>query len=475
LKSPVHAHALDPARSVPGDTKRRLAQSSALEERDGERGRAARTRIARRRGIEIAAATLLTFAIHPSQALAEDGASASSQDTTQTDAESMRRLYWDDGLRFRLFPRLLAPAAEEPFLLTGKVNAMLQVDSDNYVTSDGLESVLSGWEVRRFKLGVGGEIHAIGNPAFTANFELAGTNPQWSDTYLLWKGLPWIGSLEVGNFKPPFSLEALTSSRDVTFMEEGTPVAAFAPGYRFGVAIGGPYFEEGATWALGLFTAVQSQDVGDTTRDAGRIVSRFTWLVSRDAAALRLVHLGLSLTAVDSQDNLEYRSRPESHLAPYLLDTGTLRVHGAELIAIEAAWVEGPFCLQAEAIHSFVQQPGASTLNFGGAYVYASWFLTGESRPYDAARGVFGRLAPRQDFSFRGPGWGALEFGTRLSYLDLTNESIRGGVGHGLTADLTWYLNPHWKIKFEYGFQAIREGTSNGNLQFFQFRFQVDY
>jgi phosphate-selective porin OprO/OprP len=431
--------------------------------------------MARRRESKIVAATLLAVAMTSSAASADDSPSPSSSDTQETDSQSMRRVYWDDGLRFRLGLRPFAPEAEEPFLLTGKVNALLQVDSDNYVTSDGLEKVLSGWEVRRFKLGVGGEIHAMGNPAFAANFELSGTYPEWSDTYLLWRGLPWIGSLEVGNFKPPFSLEALTSSRDVTFMEEASPVDAFAPGYRLGLAIGGPFFENSATWALGLFTAVQPQDVGDTTHDAGRIVSRFTWLVSRDAAARRWVHLGLSLTAVESQDNLEYRSRPESHLAPYLLDTGTLRVGGAELIGIEAAWVEGPFCLQSEAIHSFVQQPSASTLNFGGAYVYASWFLTGESRPYDAARGLFGRLAPRQDFSLHGPGWGALEFGTRLSYLDLTNESIRGGVDHALTADLTWYLNPHWKTKFEYGFEAIREGTSNGNLQFFQFRFQVDY
>jgi phosphate-selective porin OprO/OprP len=433
--------------------------------------------MARREGAEIVAAFLLALAITSSAVFADDSPSPQPPDTQETESQN-RRLYWDDGIRFRLGARPLAPdQSEQPFLITGKVNAALQVDSDNYVTSDGLENVLSAWEVRRFKLGVSGEIHAIGNPSFTTNFELAGTNPQWSDTYLWWQGLPWIGSLKIGNFDPPFSLEALTSSRDVTFMEEATPVAAFAPGYRFGFAIGGPVLEDTVTWNLGLFTAVQSQDVGDTTRDAGRVAGRVTWLAVHDEAARRWVHLGLSVTVVESQDHLQYRSRPESHLAPYLLDTGTLRVGAAELIGLEAAWVEGSFSLQSEFIHSFVDQPGASVLNFGGAYVYASWLLTGECRPYDASRGIFGRLAPRQDFSLRGPGWGAFEVGTRLSYLDLTNESIRGGVGHGVTGDVTWYLNRHWKTKFEYGFEAIRRGSigSNGNLQFFQFRFQVDY
>ena len=438
--------------------------------------------MARRRGSEILTATFLALAVIGASALADETPSPAPSSTQETDSQTPRRIYWDDGLRFRLLPKtpgteegLPVPPEQEPYWITGKVNFRLQVDSDNYVTSDGLEHIDSGWEVRRFQLGVAGEIHAIGNPLYAVNFELAGTNPQWSDTYLFWQGLPWIGSLKVGNFNPPFSLEALISNRDTTFMEEASPVEAFAPGRRIGAAIGTPVWDETVTWSLGLFTSVQTQDVGDTTRDAGRIAGRVTWLVSHDVAARRWVHLGLNLTVVASQDSLRYRSRPESHLAPYLLDTGTLRVGEAELVDLEAAWVEGPFSLQSEVLHSFVDQPGASTLNFGGAYVNASWFFTGECRPYDATQGFFGPVTPLKSFSLHGPGWGALEFGTRLSYLDLTNQSVRGGVIHGVTGGLTWYLNRHWKTKFEYGFQVIRSGASNGNLQFFQMRFQVDY
>jgi phosphate-selective porin OprO and OprP len=436
----------------------------------------------RRQGFGILTTTFLALAFTPLAVFADETPTPPSSSTQETDSQSPQRIYWDDGLRFRFGRKapsteegLAKPAGEEPYWITGKVNAGLQVDSDSYITSNGLENVSSGWEVRRFKLGVGGEIYAIGRPLYALNFELAGTKPQWADTYLLWQGLPWIGSLKVGNFDPPFSLEALISSRDVTFMEQASPVAAFAPGRRIGVAIGSPVWDESVTWSVGLFTAVQTQDVGDTTRDAGRIAARVTWLVCRDAAARRWVHLGLGVTAVASQDSLEYRSRPESHLAPYLLDTGTLHAGGAELVGLEAAWVEGPFSLQSEVLHSFVDQPGGSLLNFGGAYVHASWFLTGEYRPYDTTRGIFGPVTPRQDFSLRGSGWGAFEVGTRLSYLDLTSQSVRGGVIHGLTGDLTWYLTRHWKTKFEYGFEAIRSGSSNGNLQFFQLRFQVDY
>jgi phosphate-selective porin len=39
-------------------------------------------------------------------------------------------------------------------------------------------------------------------------------------------------------------------------------------------------------------------------------------------------------------------------------------------------------------------------LNFGGFYAQASWFLTGESRPYDSTAGDFKRLIPRRNFNF---------------------------------------------------------------------------
>jgi phosphate-selective porin OprO and OprP len=436
----------------------------------------------RRQGSEILTVVFLALAVISPVAFADEPPPESTSTTQEADAQSPRRIYWDDGLRFRLFPKtpgpeegLTAPPEGAPYWITGKVNFRLMVDSADYFTSNGLETIDSGTQVRRFMLGVGGEIHGIGNPLYAVNFELAGTNPQWADTFLFWQGLPWIGSLKVGNFDPPFSLEALISSRDTTFMEDASPVAAFAPGRKFGAQIGEPVWDESVTWYLGFFTAVQPQDVGDTTRDVARIAARVTWLVSHDVAARRWVHLGLGVTALASNDNLRYRSRPESHLAPFLVDTGTVHAGAAEIIGLEAAWVEGPFSLQSEIFHSFVDQPGETTLNFGGAYIQASWFLTGECRPYNTTRGIFGPVTPLRNFSLRGPGWGAFEFGTRLSYLDLTSEAVRGGVIHGVTGDLTWYLNRHWKTKFEYGFEAIRSGASNGNLQFLQVRFQVDY
>ena len=49
--------------------------------------------------------------------------------------------------------------------------------------------------------------------------------------------MPYIGTLKLGQFDAPMSLEMLTGSTYSTFMEYGSPVEAFSPGLKVGVQI----------------------------------------------------------------------------------------------------------------------------------------------------------------------------------------------------------------------------------------------
>ncbi|MGH8525179.1 MAG: OprO/OprP family phosphate-selective porin, partial [Gammaproteobacteria bacterium] len=111
----------------------------------------------------------------------------------------------------------------------------------------------------------------------------------------------------------------------------------------------------------------------------------------------------------------------------------------------EAALVWGPFSLQGEYIWTHLDRDsGLSDPAFDGYYVYGSWFLTGESRPYDNEKGRFTGVLPK---SIVGKGgYGAWEVALRYSDVDLNDEDIEGGEEDNLTVGLNWY--PTRNIRF---------------------------
>jgi phosphate-selective porin OprO and OprP len=291
----------------------------------------------------------------------------------------------------------------------------------------------------------------------------------------------FLGAMQAGQFKAPMSLEVLTSSRDNTFMEPAAPVQALAPGQNAGVQFSRTLFQERATWAFGFFTESVGQDYGDSSQNFGRAITRVTCLPLYEVdpgqpSSARLLHLGLSANVLYSGNStVEYRSRPESHLAPYVVDTGDVAADGAFVAGAEAAWVQGPLSLQGEYLHSFVRETARETVNFGGFYVSACYFLTGESRPYDRRTGAWGRVIPKHNFVWGHGGWGAWEVAARLSNVDLGDGNIHGGRLTELMCGLNWYLHPHVKWRFNYGFGHVSEYYPAGNINIFQTRVDLDF
>jgi phosphate-selective porin OprO/OprP len=158
-----------------------------------------------------------------------------------------------------------------------------------------------------------------------------------------------------------------------------------------------------------------------------------------------------------------------------VVDTGDIPADTTYAGGLEIAWVNGPLCVQGEYLHSWVQAEAGPVVNFVGFYASASWFLTGESRPYDRTQGTFGRLVPKQNFNFGKGGWGAWEFAGRYSFVDLSDEGIQGGRLTMLMAGVNWYLHSHVKWRFNYGFGRVSGRQPEGNLNIFQTRVEVDF
>jgi phosphate-selective porin OprO/OprP len=371
----------------------------------------------------------------------------------------------------------------EEVKMSGTIGGRLEVDGAAFVTTGNLAGFADDVELRRALLSARGDCILVWPVSYLIEVGYRPNQFYIDKSYLLSADMAYIGNLQLGVFAPPMGLELITSSRDLAFMEPAAPLQAIGPPNETGIQIGHPVLNQRATWALGIFgDTPRDTEYGNASRNYGTVMGRVTWLPIAhlnpdEPADNRFLHMGLSASyQYSATREIRYQSRPESFLAPVVVDTGEIDSSGAGTVAAEVAWINGPLCLQGEFIHAFVQGTNSSTLNFGGFYAAASWYLTGESRPYNPASGAFTRLVPRRNFNFgKGGGWGAVELSCRFSYTDLTDDYIRGGRLHLLMAGVNWYLNPNVRWMFNYGMGRVSGGLQDGHMFIFQTRIGIDF
>ncbi len=258
-----------------------------------------------------------------------------------------------------------------------------------------------------------------------------------SDSYFVYKG--WRRALvTLGVKDPPFSLESVSSSAASTFMEKALAVTALSERKGGGVS----FLKRTPTRILNADLVFFSPN-RDNLRDAGQALvlhyvhSPIT-LRNRDN-----VHLGgsFSYRINANEDNTRFRSRPEIGVTDmYFVDTGT--ISGADKIiraSLEASRINGRFSWQTELLSTRVQRTGFDDVRFWGAYAYVSWFLSNDSRNYNAGNGQYDALTPSSPL-FKG-GRGAFELAFRASYVDLTDKDVTGGQESNLSLGFNWYLN----------------------------------
>ena len=392
--------------------------------------------------------------------------------------ESTLDFYWKDGVNYRFRPLLAAPEPVRTYdrwlALEGRVGLKLAVDAAGFDASGSLPALDATAELRRFFLYTVGKFQLYYPLVFKIEAGVVDDALYIDNFYLGAKDVPWLGTVKVGQFDAPMSLDRLTGSTNRSFMESPAPVQALAPGQKAGVQIASFSDRYHLSWQGGLFTDGQRQDVGDATRDVLRGVGRIVWREVEGPPASTLVHVGLSASWVlSSSDRVRYRSRPESFLAPYLIDTGELDADDVLIAGGELALRDGPASLQAEVLASFVRSRSVGDPVLYGGYVEGSFFLTGEARPYERAIGIFGHVDPAKDFDPWQGTWGAFEVAARFSATDLNDAGARGGRMALLGAGLNWYWSRYVRLMFGYELAFVRGTDETGNLQIFQGRVQL--
>ncbi|MBN2182230.1 MAG: hypothetical protein JW715_09975 [Sedimentisphaerales bacterium] len=371
------------------------------------------------------------------------------------------RVFWKDGLNLN--------TEDGAFKL--KIGGRLQNDwfwsseDDDIKTNIGEQE--DGVEFRRARLYFSGLIYD--NVEYKLQLDFEGGDADFKDAYLGLTDFP-LGTLRVGHFKEPFSLEELTSSKYITFLERALP-NAFAPSRNTGVMLHHVASDEKMTAAIGLFrdTDNYGEDSGD---DGGyNITGRITALPIYEDGGASLLHVGAGYSYRNPDDSYSYDASPEAHLANDFVDTGSIAGDRVDLLGLEAAWVNGPLSLQAEYIKADAERFAGSDVGFDGYYVQASYFLTGEHRRYKTSEAAFSRIKPKSNYSYGGDP-GAWEVKARLSELDLNDGNVTGGKLNNITAGLNWYLNPNTKIMWDY-VRADKDTIGQANM--FMMRLQFDF
>jgi phosphate-selective porin OprO/OprP len=367
---------------------------------------------------------------------------------------------------------------------TVQVNGVFQADA-GFFGQDGASraafgDIQDGADFRRARLSAKGAVTDTVNYFFQMDFGFFG-RPTFTDVWLESTQHPVLGTVRIGQWKQPFSLEVVSSFRYTTFMERSLLFQPFTPFRHLGIGFYDHSENLRWTWAASGFRSGQDQFGGSISDDGGwGTAERLTYLPWWDDTCdgQQYLHLGLGhFFSVPPHHTVNFRTIPELYIGenapgvvgtsgqpapgpfngtPFFVATGPLAVNSFNVLGAELLWVHGPLSFQSEAMINYVDQQTGPTAAFPGMYAQVGYFLTGEHRPYDRKAGAIDRVKPFNNF-FRasacdgaGFGLGAWEVAGRVSLLDLNDANVGGGSITDLTAGLNWYWNPYTKLVFNY-------------------------
>jgi len=243
-----------------------------------------------------------------------------------------------------------------------------------------------------------------------------------------WKAL----QLRAGQFKMPFALEELTSSRFIDFTERSF-VDQLVPAKERGVMVhGNPW--NGIYYGV-AYSNGQGKNNNDTNAlaDGKDVIARgvvnVAELVGQQADAV--YHFGLDYSYGNIPPAAAATGRTEARgltfFSPAAFGAFNSNVE-RERMGAEASVAYGPVKFQGEYIKvNYSGNPSPTTSfdkDIDAYYAELMWLITGEKYADSYRGGTYGRIVPKNNFNIGNRTWGAWELGLRYSRWDAADFPI---------------------------------------------------
>lgn len=326
-----------------------------------------------------------------------------------------------------------------------KPRGRLQLDAGLVSRPQGITDKSTGFgtEVRRAYIGFDGTLP--GGFGYRAEIDVAGSSAEVTDLYLTYAASKEV-TLTLGQHKPFWSLEEMTSDLFTSFTERAAMNTAFGHERRLGASLA--YAKGPVLVQAGAFT----DNVADLNNDENNSWSLDGRAVFMPKLGKGQLHIGGSVhhrELEDSSSGVRYRVRPLIHTPDIrFVDTGVINATAETGYGLELAWLSGRFHAMGEARWQEVDRLGGPDPTFFGGYAEVGYFLTGgDTRGYK--NGVFDRTKPKNPLG-KG-GIGAIEVNLRYDRLDLTDAGIVGGKQDGYQIAVVWTPTDYTRFLLNYG------------------------
>lgn len=286
----------------------------------------------------------------------------------------------------------------------------------DYLSLDNKDQQASSFDMKRARIYAQGNLYK--NTEFKAELDFSeGSAASLTDGYINLTHLPFAKTM-LGQFKEPFSLEALTSFRFVDFVERSIIANSIAPGRDIGVMLHANLFDGILGYGVGIFNGNgrnRKRDENDDKDLAGRVYLRP--FRKSGIPFLEGLQVGGAFTWGNQQGTVSNIVVPGSETGIVTWNKTGVKSDGRrKRSGAEMAWVAGPFSLKGEWMKTRWDNLKVAglrdDLDVAGWYVSASWFLTGEKK--NLKEGIFGRVTPNHAFNPLEGGWGAFELAARV-------------------------------------------------------------